>query len=134
MGVFSVPITVRNWQNKFLPPEKQGEEIFCNAVVSTAAAEFALPPDFIERLKLEEIGHIGVLTADGGRYMHRIFGMVEIELQGRRCQVRVIEFPRGSEPLLGAVPLAAMDWRVSTLAEKVLPNPDSPDMPLLPMF
>ena len=29
MGVFSVPIKVRNWQNQFLPPEQRGEEVAC---------------------------------------------------------------------------------------------------------
>ena len=62
MGVFSVPIKVRNWQNRFLPPENQGEEVACDALVDSGAAELALPGDHIERLRLEELGTIRVFT------------------------------------------------------------------------
>ena len=36
-------------------------------------------------------------------------------------------------PFLGTVPLEEMDRHVSPLKEKVLPNPESPDRPLLPL-
>src|SRR3989304_6685262 len=55
MGVFSVPIKIRNWQNRFFPKDRQGEEIICEAFVDTGAAELALPVDLLGRLKLEEL-------------------------------------------------------------------------------
>ncbi|MBI3302944.1 MAG: clan AA aspartic protease [Deltaproteobacteria bacterium] len=133
MGVFSVPIKVRNWQNRFLPPAKQGEEITCEAIVDSGAAALALPIDLLERLKLESLGNVRVFTADGGQHDYRVFGIAEIEVQGRTCQVRVIELPHGAEPLLGAVPLEEMDWHISPLEKKLVPNPRSPDRPLLPL-
>ncbi len=133
MGVFSVPIKVRNWQNRFLPPERQGEEISCDALVDSGAAELALPVDLIERMKLEEVGIVRVYTAGGGQHDYRVFGIAEIEVQGRTCQVRVIELPRGARPLLGAIPLEEMDWQVSPTEKKLIPNPRSPDRPLLPL-
>ena len=113
MGAFAVPITVRNWQNRFLPPDRQGEEISCEALVDSGAAELALPVNLLERLKLEELGNVRVFTADGGQHDYRIFGIAEVEVQGRVCQVRVIKLPHGAEPLLGAVPLEEMDWHIS---------------------
>ena len=133
MGVFSVPIKVRNWQNRFLPPENQGEEVACDALVDSGAAELALPGDHIERLRLEELGTIRVFTGDGGRHDYRVFGIAEVEVQGRTCHVRAIELPHGAKPLLGAVPLEEMDWHVSPQEKKLLPNPESPDGPLLPL-
>jgi clan AA aspartic protease len=133
VGVFSVPIKVRNWQNRFLPPERQGEEISCDALVDSGAAELALPVDLIERMKLEEVGIVRVYTAGGGQHDYRVFGIAEIEVQGRTCQVRVIELPRGARPLLGAIPLEEMDWQVSPTEKKLIPNPRSPDRPLLPL-
>lgn len=133
MGVFSVPIKVRNWQNRFLPPDRQGEEISCEAIVDSGAAELALSVDLLERLKLEELGNVRVFTADGGQHDYRVFGIAEIEVQGRIGQVRVIELPHGAEPLLGAVPLEEMDWHISPLEKKLVPNPRSPDRPLLPL-
>ena len=133
MGVFTVPIKLKNWQNRFLPKEKKGKEIQCEALVDSGAAELALPEEFIERLKLEELDTVKVYTADGAQHEYRVFGIVELEVQGRVCQVRVIELPHGAEPLLGAVPLEEMDWHISPLEKKLIPNPRSPEKPLLPL-
>ena len=130
MGVFSVPVQVRNWQNQFLPPDKRGEDISCEALVDCGASELALPADLLERLKLKELGHIQARTADGKRHDYPVFGIAEVEVQGRVCQVRVIQLPRGAQPLLGALPLEGMDWHISPSEQKLLPNPDSPDEPL----
>jgi len=133
MGVFAVPIKVRNWQNQFLPPEEQGQEVFCDALVDTGAVQLALPMELVECLRLKEVGVIKAFTADGGRHEFRLFGIAEVEVQGRTCQVRVIELPHGAKPLLGAVPLEEMDWHVSPLKKELVPNPESPDGPLVPM-
>ena len=133
MGVFSVPIKVRNWQNRFLPPDRQGEEVRCEALVDSGAVELALPTDLTERLRLEELGSVRVFTADGGQHSYRLFGIAEVEVQGRVCQVRVIELPYGAEPLLGAIPLEAMDWHISPSEKRLVPNPRSPQEPLLPL-
>ena len=124
---------MRNWQNRFLPPEKQGEEVSCEMLVDSGAAELALPVEVMAPLKLEELGEVRVFTAAGGQREYRLFGMVELEVQGRVCQVRVIELPRGADPLLGAVPLEEMDWRIDPAGKKLVPNPRSPDRPLLPL-
>ncbi|MBI4705178.1 MAG: hypothetical protein HY744_29065 [Deltaproteobacteria bacterium] len=134
MGVFSVPIRVSNWQNRFLPAGEHGEEIRCDAVAGSGAAQLALPADLVERLRLVELGTVQVTTADGGRHDCRVVGIAEIEVQGRSCQVRVLELPRGAQPLLGAVPLEEMDWHVAPLDRRLVPNPRSPDGPLLPLL
>lgn len=133
MGVFSVPIKVRNWQNQFLPPDRQGEDVSCNATVDSGAAELALPAPLIEQLKLKELDTVRVYTADGGQHDYRVFGIAEIEVQGRTGHVRVIELPHGTEPLLGAMPLEELDWHISPSEKRLLPNPKSPDRPLLPL-
>ncbi len=133
MGVFHVSARMRNWQNRFLPPEKQGEEVSCEMLVDSGAAELALPVEVMAPLKLEDLGEVRVFTADGGQHEYRLFGMVELEVQGRVCQVRAIELPRGAEPLLGAVPLEEMDWRIDSAGKRLVPNPRSPARPLLPM-
>ena len=131
MGIFRVPVKMKNWQNRFLPLEKQGREVSCDVLVDSGAAELALPAELIELLKLEELGTMRVVTADGGQHTCRVLGMVELEVQGRVCQVRTIELPRGTQPLLGAVPLEEMDWHIDLTGQKLVPNPLSPDQPLL---
>jgi clan AA aspartic protease len=133
MGVFAVPVKLENWQNRFLPQEKRGETVECQALVDSGAAELALPAEVIERLKLAETGEVRVYTADGGEHTFRVFGIVQLEVQGRSCQIRAIELPYGAEPLLGAVPLEEMDWHLSPQERRLLPNPKSPEKPLLPL-
>jgi len=133
MGVFQVETQLRNWQNRFLPEERQGEDVQCAATVDSGAAELALPAEIIGRLKLDELGSVAVYTADGGEHDYRVFGIVEVEVGGRTCHVRAIELPHGAEPLLGAVPLEEMDWHISAQEKKLLPNPRSPEKPLLPL-
>jgi len=134
VGVFRVPIQLRNYLNRHLPPERRGEDLECEAVVDSGATELALPADLVERLRLEELDTIHVRTADGGEHRYRVVGIVELGVQGRTCHVRAIELPRGATPLLGAVPLELMDWHISPQDQKLLPNPESPDRPLLPLY
>lgn len=133
MGAFKVEISVANWQNRFLPPDKHGEQLSIAALVDTGAAELALPAEIIERLKLEELDRIRVYTADGAEHLYRVMGVVELTVNGRRCHVRVIELPRGAKPLLGALPLEEMDLHISPREKKLVPSPESPDRPLLPL-
>lgn len=134
MGSFSVETTVRNWQNRFLPPDEQGEEVTCEALVDTGAVQMALPTELIEKLRLIEVGSIRPETADGGLHNFRVMGMAEVEVQGRSCRVQVIELPRGSRPLLGAVPLEEMDWHISSADSRLVPNPRWPERPTVPLM
>ena len=133
MGVFEVSVTARNWLARYLPPDQRGEEIVCEALVDTGAVQAAFPADLIERLGLVEMDHIRAYTADGGVHEYRIMGVVEMEVQGRLWSGRVIELPRGARPLLGAIPLEEMDWHVSPNERRLIPNPRSPEGPLLPL-
>jgi len=133
MGTFEVEIKVRNWQNRFLPEEKRGEDIVCKALVDSGAVQLSLPVELIERLKLMELGRVRVYTADGGEHEYRVMGIAEVEVQGRSTRVQVIELPRGARPLLGAIPLEEMDWHISPVEKKLVPNPRSPEGPLLPL-
>ena len=90
MGVFRVPVKVRNWQNRYLPADRRGEDVQCEALVDSGAAEFTLPVDILERLRLEHLSDVSVYTADGGEHDYRVFGIAEVEVQGRVCHVRVI--------------------------------------------
>ena len=100
-------------------------------MVDTGAVELALPADLIAPLKLEAMGVKRVFTADGTRHDCRIMGMVELEVQGRTCELRAIELPPGAVPLLGAVPLEEMDWHIDPGEGRLMPNPLSPDEALL---
>ena len=133
MGVFKVQIKVRNWQNRFLPEEERGEDIVCEALVDSGAVQLSLPVELVERLKLMELGQVRVYTTDGGEHEYRVVGIAEVEVQDRFTRVQVIELPRRAKPLLGAIPLEEMDWHISPVEKKLVPNPKSPEKPLLPL-
>ena len=133
MGVFEVEIEVRNWQNRFLPEEERGEDIVCQALVDSGAIQLSLPVELVERLKLMELGQVRVYTADGAEHEYRVMGIAEVEVQGRTTRVQAIELPRGARPLLGDIPLEEMDWHISPMEKKLVPNPRSPDRPSLPL-
>ena len=131
MGVFRVPAILKNWQNEFLAEDQRGEDVECELLVDTGASELALPAEIIERLRLKQTGQARVCVADGDRPTCRVFGIVDLTVQGRSCQVRAIKLPNGTKPLLGAVPLEEMDWHVAPQGQELVPNPESPDGPLL---
>ncbi len=133
MGTFSVRVTLRNWQNRFLLEDKRGEDVVCDAIVDSGAVQLALPVEIVERLRLLPMDKITVFTADGGSHEYRVVGIVEIEVQGRKCAVQAIEIPRDTRPLLGAVPLEQMDWHIDPVNQKLVGRPESPDKPLLPL-
>ena len=132
MGVFRVPVELRNWQNRFLPEDHRGEDVECEALVDSGAIELSLPAEMIRKLKLERTGEAQVYTADGNRPTCRVFGIVDLTVQGRSCQVRAIELPEATVPLLGPI-LEEMDWHIPPQERKLLPNPKSPEGPLLPL-
>ena len=131
--MFSVQVRLRNWQNKFLPKEKQGEEVVCDAIVDSGAMELALPGEIVERLKLELLQNTSISTHNDARQQRRMVGIVELDVQGRKCCTTAAELPEGATPILGWGPLAEMDWHIDPLEEKLVGRPESPDKPLLPM-
>ena len=133
MGVFRVRASMSNLLDRYRPEQERGKTVECEIMVDCGAAELALPVELVERLKLEPLDTIRVDTADGGEHDYRVCGIVELEVQGRRCHVRANELPRGGEPFMGAIPLEEMDWHISPQEKKLLPNPRSPERPLLPL-
>ena len=127
MGVFTVEVTLRNWQNRFIPEGERAQDVVCEALVDTGASELCLPADIVESLNLVEVGRMRVQTADGGRHFYRLVGMVEVEVQGRSSRVQAVELPRGARVLLGAFPLEGMDWHISPKEGRLIPNPAFPD-------
>ena len=81
------------------------------------------PQNIVESLNLVEVGRMRVQTADGVQHSYRLVGMVEVEVQGRVCQIRAVELPENSRVLLGAFPLEEMDWHISPREGQLIPNP-----------
>ncbi|NQE53630.1 hypothetical protein C5S29_08550 [ANME-1 cluster archaeon GoMg3.2] len=50
---------------------------------------------------------------------------------GREAEVECVVEARGTQILLGQIPLEAMDLIVDPKTGKLMPHPESPDMPLI---
>ena len=120
---FKVQITVKNWQNRFLPENQRGKDVKVDATVDTEIAELALPSEIIKCLRLEKVGNVNVYTANKGVHEYNVMGMTDLYVHGRNCQVRVIELPKGSEPLLGTIPIKEMELQILQSEKKLVPKP-----------
>lgn len=117
---FKIQIKLNNWQNRFLPGDKHGEEVVVDALVDNEIAELALPSEIIERLKLEEVGKVRVYSSERGEHEYRVMGIAELSVQGKNCQVRAVELPKGSQAILGSIPLKVMELHVSSDDKKLV--------------
>ena len=122
-----MPMRVRRWRDG--PSVESGEQIECQAYVDSGSSRLTLPRELVERLQLQEMGRTRARTADGVGHDYRLMGMVQVEVQGRSCVVDAVEVPQGAPVLLGAVPLEMMDWHIDPLHQRLLPSPESPDLP-----
>jgi hypothetical protein len=57
-----------------------------------------------------------------------------VEIVGRRTVCEAFLLPVGSTPLIGQIPLEALDLIVDPKSREVMVNPASPDMPLLDLL
>lgn len=59
---------------------------------------------------------------------------VTAELKGRRGIFEVLAEETGSQPLVGQILLEALDLIVEPTTQRLIPNPRSPEMPIVEIF
>ncbi|HUI62694.1 MAG TPA: retroviral-like aspartic protease family protein [Steroidobacteraceae bacterium] len=77
-------------------------------LVDTGAAMLCLTPSVIENLGLHKLHERDVITGNGivKRY---VYEPVRIRIRDREADLNVMEVPAGTPPLLGYLPLEALD-------------------------
>ena len=75
--------------------------------------------------------NVNVRRANNSREIKAIYGVATVEIEGRAGEFDVLAEPEGSQALVGQIILEQLDLIVDPVARKVLPNPRSPDMPLV---
>ena len=111
-----------------LDPSKSIE---IEAVVDTGATMLVLPSDIVERLGLRKVEEVKVRYANNSVQTTQIFGVVTLELQGRAGNFDVLAEAEGAQPLIGQIVLERLDLVIEPSTRKVMPNPRSPEMPML---
>jgi predicted aspartyl protease len=112
----------------FADPSKSKE---IEAVIDTGATMLVLPAEVIQELGLRKIREVTVRYANNIRQPKAIYGVVTVELQGRAGEFDALEEERGTQALIGQLVLEQLDLHVDPKGRRLIPNPESPDMPLL---
>jgi len=106
-------------------------EIELEAVIDTGATMLVLPQDVIDKLNLRKMREVKVRYANNKTEIKSIYGVVTVEMCGRAGEFNVLAEPEGAQPLVGLIILEQLDLIVDPSTRKVIPNPRSPDMPMV---
>jgi clan AA aspartic protease len=101
----------------------QMNEIEVNFLVDTGAAMICLPPDLIEKLDLFPLTERNARTATG-IVKRMIYSAVRLNVLGREGDFNVMSLSEGVQPLLGYIPLQALDLVVNIPNERLEGNPE----------
>jgi len=94
-----------------------------DAMVDTGATLVSMPMRLIEQLGLKRIKTAHARTAIG-LMPFGIYEQVKWTIQGRDCEVRVMEVADEYAVSIGKMPLALLDFVVNPLGQKLVGNPD----------
>jgi len=127
MGKVVEKVKVTNFKD----PSKSLE---IEAVIDTGATMSVLPMDTIKRLGLEKIEDVNVRYADNRVEKKEVYGWIILEIAGRRAVFDVLAENKGAQPLIGQIVLERLDLVIEPSERKVIPNPRSPETPMIEIF
>ncbi len=128
MGRVTVAVRVENWEDRLRAtrgeiPAEAVRKLNIEALVDTGATYFCLPAPIINQLGLVYRRERETKTIHGP-FMMKIHGIASIEVEGRSCDVEVMELPEGRQCLLGQIPLETLDFWVDLAQRKLVGNPE----------
>lgn len=108
--------------------EEQIRRVTVSAMVDSGANMLTIP-DFIKKqLDLRPVGHLEAELADGFSIPLEVVGPIEVRFQNRRTSVEALVVPNRTTVLLGAIPMEGMDVLIDPKRERLMVNPESPDV------
>ena len=111
-----------------LDPEKSVE---VEAVIDTGATMLVLPQNLINELGLKKMREVNVKYANNKTEVKSIYGVVTVEIKGRAGEFNALAEAEGSQPLVGQIVLEQLDLVVDSSSRTVIPNPRSPETPMV---
>jgi len=112
----------------FKDPSKSVE---IEAIIDTGATMSVLPMDLIQKLGLEKIDEVNVRYADNSIKRKEVYGWVILEITGRKAVFDVLAENEGAQPLIGQIVLERLDLVIEPSTRRVIPNPRSPETPMI---
>ncbi len=101
-----------------------------SALVDSGAYMLVINEDIKQQLDLPVLEELTVRLADESEVRAEIVGPVEIRFENRATTVRAVMLPGSTEPLLGAIAMEGMDVVVDPKRQRLMVNPESPDIPM----
>lgn len=111
-----------------LDPEKSVE---AEAVIDTGATMLVLPQNLINELGLKKMREVNVKYANNKTEVKSIYGVVTVEIKGRAGEFNALTEAEGSQPLVDQIVLEQLDLVVDSSSRTVIPNPRSPETPMV---
>ena len=102
-----------------------------DAVVDTGATMLVLPQNLVNQLNLRRLREVTMKYANNDRRQKFIYAALFVEIKGRIGTFDVLAEAEGSEPLIGQIILEELDLVVEPGTRRLIPNPRSPEMPMV---
>lgn len=123
MGFIHANLTLKN--------PRTGAEMQVRAMVDSGALLLYIPQHVALQLQLEELEKREVTLADGKRQLVPYVGPLQVQFANRRCFTGALVL--GDETLLGAVPMEDLDVLIDMARQRLIVNPDSPNIAVAPV-
>ncbi len=120
MGLIKTKIILKN------PKKEELEEMEVDTLVHSGALHLYIPEKIAIQLNLDELYKREVVTADGKEHLCSYVGPIEVKFENRGCFTGALVL--GDEVLLGVVPMEDMDVLISPAEQKLIVNPESPNI------
>ncbi len=111
-------------------PEEGIKRMRVNALVDSGAYMLVVNEHIKQQLDLPVLGETTALLADESEVRAEIVGPVEIRFENRSTTVRALMLPGSVEPLLGVIPMEDMDVVIDPKRQRLIVNPENPNIPL----
>jgi len=123
MGLVHADLTIKNTRTH--------SDMKVSAIVDSGSLLLCIPQHVALQLQLEELEKREVTLADGKRQLVPYVGPLQVQFANRRCFTGALVL--GHETLLGAVPMEDLDVLVDLARQRLIVNPDSPNIAVAPV-
>lgn len=110
--------------------ENEIKRVRVNALVDSGAYMLVIPNHVKEQLGLRVLGERMAILANELEVRGIVVGPVEVRFENRRTTVDAVVLSDQGEVLLGSVPMEDLDVLIDPKRQKLIVNPDYPNIPL----
>ncbi len=112
-------------------PSEQVRAVEVEGLVDTGATALVIPKTIADQLGVPEVRRTTVRYADNRTAERSVVGPIRLTVCNRTEIFSAIVEEEANEPLIGQVVLELLDLVVNPQARTLMPNPRSPEMPMI---